>query len=231
MWVSQEIGRTLCFVTACAHQSMVSTALLIDTSRLLLSPDLTGHVWLTKSYLACSARQPNYPSFEKENIISVSVCLLCTHTNTHAETHGWFGTAVLPATSSLSFPPLSPWRQASRAGWLQTVVNQHRLKREGERGGGGGGGGVSLCLNMTKRTLWALCYLGPDSEVIKEPDHSCIQMWKGDRNILIKVPIFEARVVFGVDSSIHMARVTASFCACSRTECSSALHTILFIHP
>lgn len=47
-------------------------------------------------------------------------------------------TAAQPAASLLSFPPLSPWRQASRAGWFQTIVNQHRLK---------GGGGVSLCVS------------------------------------------------------------------------------------
>lgn len=116
--------------------------------------------------LTCSARQRNYLLFLETKVSSLSLFASCIPTRAHTETHGWFGTAVLPATSSLSFPPLSPWRQASRAGWFQTVVNQHRLKREGEEEG------VSLCLNMTKRTLWALCYLSPHTEVIKVSGHS-----------------------------------------------------------
>lgn len=123
--------------SAC-HNLYRQSVLLINTSCLIFSSHLTGHIfslWLDESYLACSARQPNYPSFlERKYHLFLSLFVSCIPTQTHTETHGWFGTAVLPATSSLSFPPLSPWRQASRAGWFQTVVNQHRLKREGEGG-------------------------------------------------------------------------------------------------
>lgn len=124
------------------HQSALSVVLLTDVSCLFFSSDLTGPrviLWQKLPLALHSARQLNYSSFAKYNLFP-SPCLLYTHTSTetHTETHGWLETAVLPATSSLSFPPLSPWRQASRAGWLQTVVNQHRQKgkrRERRRGG------------------------------------------------------------------------------------------------
>lgn len=172
---------TLRVARNCLHSLLVTTCAInhdergvtYQHKRFDFSSDLTGHVfnlWPSEKkkaiLLTCSARQRNYLLFLETKVSSLSLFASCIPTRAHTETHGWFGTAVLPATSSLSFPPLSPWRQASRAGWFQTVVNQHRLKREGEEEG------VSLCLNMTKRTLWALCYLSPHTEVIKVSGHS-----------------------------------------------------------
>lgn len=161
-------------------QSHLSMALLINTSCLSFTSDLKHHDPLN----ATEKKPPWHVVLDnkitlllkrKKNLICLFVsCIPHIHTQTHIVTHGWFGTAVLPATSSLSFLPLSPWRQASRAGWLQTVVNQHRLKTED-------GEGVSLCLNMTERTLWALCYRSPNSDVIKVSEYSCRQMWKRDQ--------------------------------------------------
>ena len=147
------------------------------------------------------------------------------HKHTHTETHGWIGTAALPATSSLSFPPLSPWRQASRAGWLQTVVNQHRLKKgrggeeedEEEEEEEGGGGGVSLCLkNMTKRTLRAPRYLPPPQ---REGDQRirAFRREETSRNILIQASMFQIFcIVSSADNNIH------SICVC--TYSSAILH-------
>lgn len=79
--------------------------------------------------------------FHRESTISL-FCLLYTHTGTHWNT--WLIQGLLFCQQHHHSPshPLSPWRQASRAGWFQTVVNQHRLKREGEGGGVEG----SLCV-------------------------------------------------------------------------------------
>ena len=99
---------------------------------------LTGHVFTLRPDILHAMVDNKIVLFPSHRESTISLfCLLYTHTGTNWNT--WLIQGLLFCQQHHHSPshPLSPWRQASRAGWFQTVVNQHRLKREGEGGRGG----------------------------------------------------------------------------------------------
>lgn len=149
--------KKLVALSACHNlyrQSMWSEALLINTSCLFLFSDSDrSRVHPLTRYLACDGRQQNPPFSFSQGKYHLSV-LSPVYPHRHTLKHmADSGTAVLPATSSLSFPPLVSM-ETSFQSWLVSDRCESAQTKKGR--GGRGGWGVSLCLNMTTRTLQAL---------------------------------------------------------------------------
>lgn len=93
--------------------------------------------------------------------LPLCVCLLYTHISTHWNT--WLIRDCCSASNIITLLPTLVSMETSFQSWLIPDRCESAQTKKG------GVVGVSLCLNMTKRTLWALC--SPHTEVIKVYDH------------------------------------------------------------
>lgn len=133
--------KKLVSLSAChslSHQSTLSMALPISTSCSSFYLNVTCHIWSRgwiKSRLVCSARRPNYSSFEegKYNLVS------CIPTQTHTLWTTWLIRDCCSASNIITLLPTLVSMETSFQSWLAPDRCESAQTKKG-RGGG------SLCV-------------------------------------------------------------------------------------